>query len=78
MTLQSSDTSTEYIEDVEDASRYAHYADAASVTEGYILGKVIVAICGRVFIPTRDPLKLPICPICQELSEALFLDAEEK
>lgn len=56
-----------------DTPEFAHYADAASVTEGYITGKPIVAICKKVFIPSRDPQKFQICPTCRELAEALFI-----
>lgn len=54
--------------------KFSHYADSTSVTEGYIMGKAVVAICGKIFIPSRDPKKYPICPICKELSEVLLLD----
>ena len=56
--------------------RYAHYAESVSVTEGYVLGKTVVAICGTMFVPSRDPKKFPICPICKEIAEALYLDQE--
>ena len=56
--------------------KFSHYADSVSVTEGYITGKAVVAICGKVFVPSRDPKKFPICPICKELAEALFLGEE--
>ena len=42
------------------------------------MGKAVMAICGKMFVPTRDPNKFPICPICKELAEALFLDTGEK
>jgi len=58
--------------------KFAHYADSVSVTEGYVMGKAVMAICGKLFVPSRDPNKFPICPICKELAEALFLDTEEK
>ena len=58
--------------------KFAHYADSTSVTEGYIMGKAVKAICGVIFVPSRDPKKVPICPICKELAEALFLGIEEK
>lgn len=54
--------------------KYAHYADSVSVTEGYIMGRPVLAICGKFFVPSRDPQKFPICPICKELAEALLLD----
>jgi hypothetical protein len=56
-----------------DKNRFSHYADSASVTEGYVLGTPVTAICGKIFVPSRDPEKFPICPICKEIAEALFL-----
>ena len=56
--------------------RYAHYAESVSVTEGYVLGRAVVAICGAMFVPSRDPKKFPICPACKEIAEALYLDQE--
>jgi hypothetical protein len=56
--------------------KYAHYAEAVSVTEGYVLGKAVLALCGELFIPSRDPKKFPVCPICKEIVEALFLGQE--
>lgn len=56
--------------------RYAHYADSVSVTEGYITGKSVLAVCGKLFVPSRDPKKFPVCPICKEIVEALFLPQE--
>jgi hypothetical protein len=61
---------------VPEEPKFAHYADSVSVTEGYITGKAVVAICGKIFVPSRDPKKFPICPICKELAEALFLGEE--
>jgi hypothetical protein len=60
---------------VEDTGyKYAHYGEATSVTEGYVLGKSVLAICGALFIPSRDPNRFPICPVCKNIAEALFLD----
>jgi len=56
--------------------KFAHYAEAVSVTEGYVLGTPVQALCGELFIPSRDPKKFPICPACKEIMEALFLDSE--
>ena len=59
-----------------DEIKFSHYAESVSVTEGYILGKPVVAICGQIFIPSRDPKKFPVCPICKEIADSLLL-AEE-
>jgi hypothetical protein len=70
-------TDTETEQQSETSSpKYAHYAESVSVTEGYIIGRPIVALCGEVFIPSRDPKKFPICPICKEIVEALLLPEE--
>jgi len=55
---------------------FAHYAEKAKVTEGYIMGTPVIALCGKVFIPHRDPLKLPICPECHDIINGLFLETE--
>jgi hypothetical protein len=55
---------------------FAHYAESASVTEGYIMGTPVIALCGKKFIPSRDPLKLRVCPSCKEIAEAVFLISE--
>jgi hypothetical protein len=65
----------EYVEsDTEEAEEehFAHYAESASITEGYVLGTPVLAICGKIFIPSRDPEKFPLCPICKEIADALF------
>jgi hypothetical protein len=73
-------TSLETIEvaelETEDVNRFAHYAEKVSVTEGYVLGTPVLAVCGKLFIPSRDPKKFPLCPICKKISEALFFSEE--
>jgi hypothetical protein len=76
MTISIQDTSTEELVTDTGGPKYAHYAESVSVTEGYVLGKPVLAVCGELFIPSRDPKKFPVCPICKEIVEALFLDKE--
>jgi hypothetical protein len=56
-----------------DKNRFSHYAESASVTEGYVLGTPVLAICGKIFVPSRDPEKFPICPVCKDIVDSLFL-----
>lgn len=70
------DTDIDQKTDDNNDEHYAHYADAAEVTEGYIMGTPVIALCGKIFVPSRDPKKLGICPICKKLVEALFLNHE--
>lgn len=74
MTSVAEETELETVDADTGEAKFAHYGDSTSVTEGYIMGKPVLAICGKLFVPSRDPQKFPICPICKELAEALLLD----
>ncbi len=54
-----------------DHERFSHYADRNKVTESYITGAPVRAICGKVWVPSRDPKKYPVCPECKEIYEGL-------
>jgi hypothetical protein len=41
----------------------------AKVTEARVYGYPVEALCGERFVPSRDPKKLPMCGICQEIYE---------
>lgn len=42
---------------------------AAAVLEARIYGTPIEAMCGRTFVPERDPKRYPICPACKEIMD---------
>ncbi len=67
------DVNTDVKNDDNDDEQFAHYAESASVTEGYIMGTPVIAICGKVFVPSKNPERLRVCPICKEIMDALFL-----
>jgi len=50
-----------------DHERFAHYADKDKITEAMVTGTPVVALCGKVWVPSRDPKKYPVCPECQRL-----------
>jgi hypothetical protein len=62
------------LQDEGNSKQFSHYAEKNEVTEGYVLGTPVIAICGKIFIPSRDPLKFPLCPICKKIADALFLN----
>jgi hypothetical protein len=47
--------------------RFAHYADRDKITEAMVTGTPVVALCGKVWVPSRDPKKYPVCPDCKRL-----------
>lgn len=40
---------------------------AAKVLEARIYGTPLEALCGVVFVPQRDPTKLPMCAACKDI-----------
>ena len=49
-----------------DHDRYAHICRKEDVTRAYITGEAIEALCGKKWVPTRDPDRYPVCPACKE------------
>jgi hypothetical protein len=54
-----------------DHDKFAHYAEKDEITKAFVDGIPIVAICGKVWVPTRDPSGFPICPKCKEMFDQL-------
>ncbi len=40
-----------------------------SVVEGIVNGTPVKALCGKVWVPGRDPKRYPVCPTCKEIAE---------
>ena len=47
-----------------DADRFAHY-DCAT-------GRPVVALCGKVWVPKRDPSQYPVCPDCKRIYDEMM------
>lgn len=58
---------TNPVTDDGDHDRFSHYARRNDVTRATVQGTPVVAICGKVWVPSRDPLKYPICKTCAEI-----------
>jgi hypothetical protein len=39
-----------------------------SVVDGMINSTPVKALCGKVWVPGRDPQKYPLCPTCKEIA----------
>jgi hypothetical protein len=60
-------------EQVEDGDhdRYSHYVQKEKILESALSGKPVIALCGKVWTPGRDPEKFPVCPTCKEIYESM-------
>lgn len=52
-----------------DHDRFAHYVEKRKLTAALVHGTPVVALCGKVWVPSRDPERYPICPECKRLYE---------
>ena len=41
-----------------------------NVVEGMVNGTPVRALCGKVWVPGRDPARYPPCPTCREIAQA--------
>lgn len=57
-----------------DHERYSHYVKKNKIVESAVMGSAVEALCGKVWIPNRDPQKFPVCPTCKEIYESLKAD----
>lgn len=54
-----------------DHERFKHFVPKDKLTEAIINGTPVVALCGKVWVPSRDPERFPMCPACQEIWDGL-------
>ena len=54
-----------------DHERFAHYVRKEKILESALSGDPVIALCGKVWVPSRDPNRFPVCPVCKEIYEGL-------
>ncbi len=54
-----------------DHERFAHYVKKDKILESAMSGDPVIALCGKVWVPGRDPNKFPVCPDCKRIYEGL-------
>ena len=63
----------EQLQDAEpgDHERFSHYVRKEKIMESALTGEPVVALCGKVWTPGRDPERFPVCPECKEIYEGI-------
>jgi hypothetical protein len=64
----------EVVLDQGDHERFSHYVKKDRIVESAVMGSAVVALCGKVWVPSRDPQKFPVCPDCQKIYQKLKKD----
>ncbi len=60
-----------------DHERFSHYVPKDKLTEAMVNGTPVIALCGKVWVPSRDPQKYPVCPDCKEIWESMSAGGSE-
>ncbi|GAB3593180.1 DUF3039 domain-containing protein [Angustibacter peucedani] len=60
-----------------DHERFAHYVRKEKILESALSGEPVIALCGKVWVPGRDPNRFPVCPACKEIYEGLRAPDDE-
>ncbi len=55
-----------------DADRFAHYVSRDRIAESKMTGRPVVALCGKVWVPKRDPTHYPVCPDCKRIYDEMM------
>lgn len=62
---------TRQVEEPGDHERFSHYVRKEKILESALSGDPVIALCGKVWTPGRDPQKFPVCPTCKEIYDGL-------
>ena len=54
-----------------DHERFSHYVPKNKLTEAMVMGTPVIALCGKVWVPSRNPDRYPVCPECKEIYQKL-------
>ncbi|HAY64680.1 MAG TPA: DUF3039 domain-containing protein [Acidimicrobiaceae bacterium] len=65
------DKRTEKLLDDGDHERLAHYVDKTEMTKSAVTGNPVRALCGKKWVPNRNPENFPVCPECKKIYEEL-------
>ena len=49
-----------------DHDKFAHYAEKDEIMKAFVYGVPIVALCGKIWVPSRDGAGYKVCPECEK------------
>lgn len=59
-----------------DHERLSHYVPKEQLEAAILNGTPCIALCGKVWTPTRDAKSFPVCGQCKEIFEGLEDDID--
>lgn len=70
MTVLDRDLTAETTDGAE-RDRLKHYVKKDDILKAMFDGTPAIALCGKKWIPNRDPQKYPICKTCEKIFKSL-------
>lgn len=68
---EQTETKPNYAYEDGDEERFSHYVPKDKLLAAMVDGVPVKALCGKMWVPTRDPERFPICPSCKEIYEKM-------
>lgn len=68
------DERTQSVPEAGDHERFSHYVAKEKLTDAMVMGTAVIALCGKVWVPSRDPQRFPVCPECKEIWDTMKSD----
>jgi hypothetical protein len=53
---------------------FAHYVTREDALRSAVEGTPIMAVCGKIWVPHRNPEAYPVCPTCEEIMSGVEID----
>jgi hypothetical protein len=47
------------------------FSTGPTVVEGIVNGTPVRALCGKIWVPGRDPKRYPLCATCKEIAQGM-------
>ena len=54
-----------------DHDKFAHYVEKEEITRAFVEGVPVIALCGKIWVPSRAPDDFQVCPSCKEIHDRL-------
>lgn len=71
MALPSVELNEIYTDDGEDDG-LAHLISKSDWGKAYVMGEAVLALCGKLWVPSRDPQNLPVCERCKRALKQIY------
>lgn len=47
--------------------KFSHYVHKDDLMRGLVFGEMVMALCGKIWVPTEDGMKYPMCSRCKDI-----------